>query len=584
MTETATKRKKVAKPVPPTNKLVSNPSYRKYITPEFVDEHDKTFREYIRYFRAYPDILVDYLAADNETFQLYYYQRLFLRGIFRYKYNYVTAMRGFGKSFLTILGLYLQCILYPGIKVFMCSGTKEQVTRIAKEKVNEIWEFIPALQQEVVGQDFKQRTKDYVELHFVNGSRLDIVAVKDSTRGGRRHRGLIDEVIMIDGQKLHDVVLPLMAIDRKAKDGHRDPTENHGAQTYLTTAGYKGTFAYDKLVQSLVWMTVKGNAFVWGGDFKIPVMHGLTSPDIEQELIEDGTYNPESFDREYRGRWSGAVEGAFFDAELFDRYRKVESHETEYTIPKYTNDFFYVIGVDVGRTIAQTAILVMKCIRIPVQGGYKKQLVNLYTYDGRHFADQAVELKKIARNFNPRIIAFDVKGLGRGLLDYMVKVSVDEYTEEVLPAYVPYNISGYENYSNKETVDNIFAIQGNPDTNAEIYTHILNQLNSGKVELLIDDKVAKDKLMGTEEGRSMDGERKAKYLRPYILTSVLKDEMMNMQQKHEGNLLKLERVNSNKTNDKFMAFGYSLWGAKEIEENWLKEKRKSRLTDFMFFN
>ena len=36
--------------------------------------------------------------------------------------------------------------------------------------------------------------KDYVKVEFKNGSRLDVVAARNSTRGGRRHGGLIEEV------------------------------------------------------------------------------------------------------------------------------------------------------------------------------------------------------------------------------------------------------------------------------------------------------------------------------------------------------------------------------------------------------
>ena len=50
--------------------------------------------------------------------------------------------------------------------------------------------------------------KDYVRLEFKNGSKLDIVAARQSTRGGRRHGGLMEEVILIDGTALNEVILP----------------------------------------------------------------------------------------------------------------------------------------------------------------------------------------------------------------------------------------------------------------------------------------------------------------------------------------------------------------------------------------
>lgn len=144
---------------------------------------------YISFWREYPDIFIDMLLPPGSTFNLFYYQRIFLRAAIRHKYCYGTFPRAFSKSFLAILVLLIRCILYPGAKLFIVSGTKEQGASIAKEKIEELWELIPALKNEV---NLKKCLfgKDYVRVEFKNGSRLDVVAARDSTRGGRRHGGL----------------------------------------------------------------------------------------------------------------------------------------------------------------------------------------------------------------------------------------------------------------------------------------------------------------------------------------------------------------------------------------------------------
>ncbi len=107
---------------------------------------------------------------------------------------------------------------------------KEQASDIAKEKLDEIWEAWPSLENEVSHVD---RRKDYIKILFTNGSRLDILPVKDSARGKRRHGGLIDEVILVDGEILNKVILPTMNVDRLAKNGKVDPNENHKSQIYV---------------------------------------------------------------------------------------------------------------------------------------------------------------------------------------------------------------------------------------------------------------------------------------------------------------------------------------------------------------
>lgn len=150
-------------------------------------ENLEVFRKYASLWRDYPDLFIDMITPPDSPIRLYFYQRLFLRAAMRYRYVYATFTRAFSKSFLSVLSLYLKCIFYPGIKLFVCSGGKEQAANIAKEKIEELWENFPILHKEVRHHQF---SKDYVRLEFHNGSKMDVVAVRDSTRGGRRHAGL----------------------------------------------------------------------------------------------------------------------------------------------------------------------------------------------------------------------------------------------------------------------------------------------------------------------------------------------------------------------------------------------------------
>ena len=63
---------------------------------------------------------------------------------------------------------------------------------------------------------------------------------------------LIEECIGVDGDILSQVLLPVLNIDRRAMDGTMQPSETlNKSQLYITTAGYKNTFSYDKLIQFL---------------------------------------------------------------------------------------------------------------------------------------------------------------------------------------------------------------------------------------------------------------------------------------------------------------------------------------------
>ena len=161
------------------------------LTMPYLEQNRDKFENYMDLFTAYPDVFLDVIKPTDSSFELFFYQRITLRALMRYKDIFVTAPRAFSKSFITILGLMLQCIFMPGTKRFICAPNKNQSAQIAKEKITEIYDKWPLLRREVVGGDISDTPgnfgKDYVTIKFRNGSQFDVVGALDSQRGGRRH-------------------------------------------------------------------------------------------------------------------------------------------------------------------------------------------------------------------------------------------------------------------------------------------------------------------------------------------------------------------------------------------------------------
>ena len=90
----------------------------------------------------------------------------------------------------------------------------------------------------------------------------------------------------VDGDILNTVLIPMMNIDRECLDGTVQESETlNKSQIYVTTAGYKATFAYDKLIQVLIRMVLEPEkAIVMGGTWRVPVLVGLQSKNFVQEL------------------------------------------------------------------------------------------------------------------------------------------------------------------------------------------------------------------------------------------------------------------------------------------------------------
>ena len=106
-----------------------------------------------------------------------------------------------------------------------------------------------------------------VEYLFKNGSKLDIIAAQQSSRGKRSTGGLMEECILIDQTQLNEVIIPTMNVDRRLPDGTRQESETvNKSQIYVTTAGWKNSFAYDKLIELLIRQIIEPEeAVVLGG-------------------------------------------------------------------------------------------------------------------------------------------------------------------------------------------------------------------------------------------------------------------------------------------------------------------------------
>ena len=562
------------------------------LSEERIREQLPIIRDYIAYWREYPDMFVEFLCGENnpENFHLFFYQRLFLRAVMRHRYAYATFPRAYSKSFLSVLILRLRCVLYPGAHLFVTTGGKEQAAGIAREKAEELCKLIPGLKNEIDWtRGASKASKNMVEYLFKNGSKLDIMAAQQSSRGKRATGGLVEECILVDQTLLNEVIIPTMNVDRRLADGSRHEEEViNKSQIYVTTAGWKNSFAYEKLIQTLIQqITDPGQAIVLGGTWRVPVMEKLLRKSFIEELKLDGTYNDSSFAREYESEWSGDAENAFFSAEKFDKHRVLLQPEYEFS-GRSSKNAYYVLGVDVGRLNCTTEVCVFK-VTPQVQGASLKTLVNIYTYDAEDFEIQSINIKKLFYKYKCRIAAIDANGLGAGLIDFMTKSQIDPETGEELP---PFGVEGgtaddaVEPYKKIKGPgvenDAIFLIKANAPINTEAHAYVQTQLASCKIKFLIDEGQAKVKLMSTKVGQQMDNDKRAEYLKPFTLTTILREQMLNLVEENEGVNIILKQSSKGIKKDKFSAFEYGLYYIK-LDEDKKKKRKKRNIADMMFY-
>jgi len=90
-------------------------------------------------------------------------------------------------------------------------------------------------------------------------------------------------------------------------------------------------------------------------------------------------------------------------------------------------------------------------------------------------------------------------------------------------------------------------------------------MSSGKVKFLIDETEAKAKLMETKTGQNMPPDKRNDYLRPFVLTTILREQMLNLVESNEGVNIILKQNSRGIKKDKFSAFVYGLLYIKREE-------------------
>ena len=128
----------------------------------------------------------------------------------------------------------------------------------------------------------------------------------------------------------------------------------------------------------------------------------------------------------------------------------------------------------------------------------------------------------------------------------------------------------------------MYLIKANAPINTEAHTYVQTQLISGKIKFLIDENQAKVKLMSTKVGQGMDNNKRADYLKPFTLTTILREQMLNLVEENEGVNIILKQSSKTIPKDKFSAFEYGLYYIKQ-EEDRRKRKRTRNISEMLFF-
>ena len=336
-------------------------------------------------------------------------QKMLLRVMARFAYNYLVLPRGYGKTLLEILAVYIAAILYPDSTWSMSAQTLESSAGFFSDKHADIVRFYPIIGQEI---DKCRITDNFVEIRFKSGSVITNMTNNGTAKGMRRNGCTFEECALMDFTKYQDNTEPITSEPLKSQLKYMSTPDPYARnkQTFVTTAYYKND-AYEFCKQMVLDKAYCKESFVFGASYILPAKF-KRNRDIEEVEALREKVGDLMFNFNYRSRWAVSNGSCIVDIDKLRELQTLTKCEL-----KPSNNGEYYVSIDVARSAKESnnasAIVVLKVIRDSKMRVREIQAVNVIKLpNGLNFKEQSLICKKIVKTFNAKGLVVDSNGLG----------------------------------------------------------------------------------------------------------------------------------------------------------------------------
>lgn len=459
------------------------------------------------------------------------------------------------------------CMLYPGLEYAVTAQTKENAASVVGEKVNEILSFYPAINNEIADLHL---AKNSAEVLFKNGSRLNILANSQTSKGQRRKRMAIEESVLVDNFTFQDALAPIVDVPRRTrgKKSVVDPKELNGQINFLSTAGFKGTSEYTRFLDMIDGMIEGNGDMVLTADWKLSTWFGRGKT-MEQIKTLKRTTPKNIFDQNYASRWVGAVSGAIVSYGAMQKARDFE--DTCCVRPNDNKEHEYYAGYDIARSENtgnnKSALSVVEVFRDDRGIVNRANLVYL-TLIPNYWTNekQAIFAKKVYNNFKFRAIIVDGNGVGVGVMDELLK---EQHEDGV--TYGPW---GVMNENRKTEVPGapkiVYCMKAGSGNNPDVITNFATWFDTGKIHIA---RPIREEDLANFNGENLFGD-----FLPKKETEEFVSEVFNIKMVINGKNITIEKIDKKLDKDRYSSVAYVLWYIKNFAET-LEVRTKMELTD-----
>lgn len=537
------------------------------------------------YYRANPHRFVkDFLHIDLRWFQKIVIYAMNMNPAFC-----MIASRGLGKSFLIAIYCCVRCVLYPGTKICIASGTRGQATNVLEKIRTEIIPKSNELKCELRGGDIKIAASEAIAL-FKNGSYIKVVTASDSARGNRANVLVLDEFRMIDKDTIDTVLTKFLTASRqpgylsKPEYAHLKDQERN-RQVYLSSAYFQDHWSYMK-VKSFVknMQHPDRDWFICSFPYQLAIKEKLSNREDIADQMLDEDFNEIRWMMEMLAEFYGDSEGSFFNYEAVAKNRKIQypmlpgrlcaklANNTKLRIQPKTAGEKRILSVDIALMSSNkhkndaSAIFINQLL--PTKASrYINNIIYTETSEGLRTEEQALQIRRLYEEYECDYIVIDCKGVGLGVYDALASDISDVESGEIYPALSCCNnpdMAARCTSRNAEKV--IWAINGAARFNSDCAVMLREGFKSGKIRLLATEYDGEKALSSIKGYNNLHLSDQTELILPYVNTTLLINELINLQYEDSNGLIRITEK-SGMRKDRYSSLSYNYWVACQLEKN-----------------
>lgn len=436
---------------------------------------------------------------------------------------------------------------------------------------------------------------------FKNGSWIKVVTASDSGRSARANILITDEFRMVDINVINTVLRKFLTAPRTPKYLNKKEFKylvERNKEIYMSSCWFKSHWSFEKAKAYCANLVNDSKKyFICGLPYQISIKEGLLSREQVADEMSEADFSEMAWDMEMGCLWYGDKDGSLFSYEAISKNRLLKrciypSHlskllsDKSVKIPDLKPGEQRIISTDVALLASKkqnndaASIFINSAIPTNAQR-YIGNMIYTENHEGLNTDELALIIRRYFEMFKCTYIALDVKGIGLGVYDCLIKDMYDPLTGETYYALSCYNDKVYaERCKVTNAPKVIWAIQATAQFNNDMYLGLREGFKQNKINLLINEFEADENLKDIRGYNSLDSSGKVSLQMPYIHTTLLVNELINLEYETKGTNIKVYEK-SGMRKDRVSSVGYNYWVQCQLETRLKNPKANSSFNSIL---